>query len=169
MTERITYGYKESSVDTNSAELISVADVKSHLGIDFVSHDDEIASLIPACRIAVEQKYSRSLISKDVSVFWINFFDDITLPYSPLAEIPNLTVSNLDGEEINESDYSVHEVGGMSVFKGDFPDGVKLNYTTKAIDNKDIERRLMGAVGSCLHDGFSIDDAIKKHFQYARI
>lgn len=170
MSERVTYGFQLEVTDLEGQEEpITKADVKAHLGIGFDAHDNEIDRLITACRKQVEKKYHKSLIGHSVSVLWLNFYDDELLPYLPFADIPEFSVTDLDGTEISLGNYKLREVGGSALFVGDFPEGIKLTYDTKGLSDKDINNRLIQAVGFCFRQDMSIEESVKKAFKNADI
>lgn len=172
MSEKYTYGFNIKVTETVApVEPVSVSEVKNHLGITFTAHDSQIESLISACRKQAEKYFQKSLIDgHSVSVFWLNFYDDEPLPYAPLHNVPQLTVTDLNGVTINEADYKVRDLGGSSpLFIGKFPNGVKLEYLTKAVEDEDIKQRLIDAVGDCLHHEMTIYQSVKKNFSNAAI
>ena len=162
-----TYGYSESIEDIGSSEPITVSQVKAKLNISFSAHDNEIDRLIKVVRKGVEKFFSKSLITKTVSVLWLQFYDDITLPYAPIDGA--ITVTDLQGVSIPSNIFRVHGEGGSSpIFIGDFPNGVKLNYTTIGLVDDNINNCLIEAVGFCLEQDMTSDEAIKKAFRNAR-
>jgi hypothetical protein len=167
MTERLIFGRLDDVQELviPDAEPISVAEVKSSLGIAFTAHDVEIERLITSCRRAAEEVLNVSLTGKLVSVLWEMFYDSLPLPYMPLADVPLLTVTDLDNVAIDSASYDVYSVGSNSLFKGDFPNGVKLTYTTKALVDIKINEKLIDAVGSCLEQDMTSAEAIRKHFR----
>ncbi|MCR9066273.1 MAG: phage head-tail connector protein [Cytophagales bacterium] len=168
MSERLTYGFAINATELEGeSEPIAIPDVKAKLGITFSNHDTRIDMLITAVREAVEERFGKSLTGKAVSVFWLSFYDDLPLPYSPLAANPELTVTDLDDVTIESGLYKVYEVGGRSIFKGDFPNGVKLSYKTKPLNNNRMNALLIDTVGDCLNTEMSIPEAITKNFKYA--
>lgn len=170
MSERVTYGFQLEVTDLGTpTEPIDASAVKSHLGIGFTAHDAEINRLITACRKQVEKKYHKSLIGHSVSVLWLNFYDDEPLPYLPFADTRNLTVTDLDGVTIASTEYKLREVGGSALFVGDFPNGVKLTYDTKALSDTDINNRLIQAVGFCFRQDMTAEESVKKAFKGADI
>jgi hypothetical protein len=167
MTERLIFGRLDDVQElvVPDAEPISVAEVKASLGIAFTAHDVEIGRLITSCRRAAEEVLNVSLTGKLVSVLWEMFYDSLPLPYMPLADVPLLTVTDLDNITIDSASYDVYSVGSNSLFKGDFPNGVKLTYTTKALVDIKINEKLIDAVGSCLEQDMTSAEAIRKHFR----
>ena len=165
--ERLIFGRVDSvtELDTPDSEPISTAEVKASLGISFTAHDTEIGRLITSCRMAAEEKLNVSLTGKNVSVLWESFHDSLPLPYNPLSDTPNLTVTELDDTAIESTRYSAYKVGANYFFKGDFPDGIKLSYTTQALTNIRINEKLIDAVGSCLEQDMTSSEAIQKHFK----
>jgi hypothetical protein len=160
----ITYGYSELITDVDTSEPITVSDVKA----SYLSHsglDTEIERLITSCRKAVEKRFSKSLTEKTASVLWKAFYADIPLPYCPVSGI--VTVTDLQGIVVESSLYSVDGVGGYQLFTGNFPNGVKLEYTTAAIEDTNINQLLIDSVKSCLEQDMTVQEAITKHFRNA--
>lgn len=167
MVERLIFGRQQDvqELDTPDEEPVSVSDVKTSLGIGFTAHDVEIGKLITACRKTVEEGLNVSLTGKNVSVSWEEFYDSLPLPYTPLADSPALTVTDLDDVAIDSGLYKVYSVGVTSTLKGDFPNGVKLTYTTQALADEGINKKLIDAVKSCLEQDMTVNEAVKKHFR----
>lgn len=167
MVERLIFGRQQDvqELETPDEEPITVAEVKDSLGIGFTAHDVEIGKLITACRKTVEEVLNVSLTGKLVSVLWEVFYDSLTLPYNPLADVPLLTVTDLEDVTIDSASYDVYSVGNNSIFKGDFPNGVKLSYTTKALTDELINKKLIDAVASCLEQDMTVNEAVRKHFR----
>ena len=154
-------------------EIISLADVKGYLNITFTAHDSKIDRLIAACRSALEQLKSVTLIqSRSVALSWQTFTDYEALLYSPVLidESNTITVTDLLGVAIAESDYSILNIGGKVVFKGEFPKGVNLEYTTKQLTITDsIKEGLIRAVAHSFESDISPREAVLNQFKYVEI
>lgn len=169
-TERLTYGYSETVSDlAGQSEPITLTQVKAKLNIDFDAHDTEITRLITAVRQGVEKIFSKSLIGHSVSVLWLNFYDDAPLPYMPFANADGLTVTDLDGSTLSSDSYKVRKGGTSSYFIGTFPDGVQVSYNTKGLEDDHVNSLLIDAVGLCLFEDMTTQQAINKVFKYANL
>ena len=75
----------------------------------------------------------------------------------------------LDGGTTYASDEYTTGDGGDLLLVGDFPDGVKVTYTTKALADDDINSRLIEAVALCFEERMTPPEAIKQSFSHVII
>lgn len=163
-----TFGYHEAvtEVDAN-AIYVAVSDVKDHLGLDTTTHDSDILRYIKSMQREVERYFSVSLTAKEVSVSWLEFSGSIILPYCPIDG--NITVKRIDANGVVDTNVTINRVGDSVYVKGEYPEGVHIEYTTKSLSRDDIKARFIQAVGDCLELEASISEAFIKNFRNARI
>jgi hypothetical protein len=133
--ERLTLGRSIilTTVTLGTAQVVA-ADVKTVLNIGFSTHDTNLDNICKAVISEVERITETTLITeRTVSVIWQSFFDDEILPYSPIKTATTPTVKDLDGEDYPAEDYTLVNNGGIYRLIGDFPDGVKLAYTSSKL------------------------------------
>ena len=175
MEERITYGRKVKMVDVDAVEeIVTIEDVKDFLNMpsSISVHDLKISNLITTCREILERVKEVTLITeREVNVAWQQFYDEETLPYCPLKADYDIVVTDLSGETIDSAYYEVIGLDGFLSFKGEFPLGLKLSYTTA---KGEIDRRvadcLVRAVAKCF-ENTTIDPykAVVSEFKYLNV
>lgn len=85
-------------------EPLTLADVKSFLGVDHEDHDQQILGLIRAAREQAELHHGRELARQQYDVFldaWPAY--EIRLP-SPLVSVESVSYKALDGSVVNLAD-----------------------------------------------------------------
>lgn len=170
----ITQGLTVSlSNEVIGAEIVSLPEVKEYLNITFNAHDAKLARLIAACRSALEQFKSVTLIqSRSVTLSWQTFTDYEDLLYLPvLIDNDNeIVVTDLEGTAVPSSDYSVVNTAGRVVFKGEFPNGVIIQYNaTRLTVNDSIKENLIRAVAHAFESEMTPYESVKKQFKYVQI
>ena len=122
------------SSETWGALQVTVNELKDRMNITFNDHDFKLEAVLKSVISAVESVTETTLITeRDVNVAWQSFYDDEYLPYCPVKAGTTVTVQDLDGVEIDTDLYSLVDVGGFIRLIGDFPNGVKLSYTTQKV------------------------------------
>jgi hypothetical protein len=133
--ERLTLGRSiVLSAETLGTAQVVANDVKNVLNIGFNTHDTNLDTICEAVISEVERITETTLITeREVSVIWQSFFDDEILPYSPIKTGTNPTVKDLEGVDYPTEDYQLVDNGGIYRLIGDFPNGVKVTYTTSKL------------------------------------
>lgn len=133
--ERLTLGRSIilSNETSDDAQVIA-GDVKKVLNIGFDAHDSNIDTICKAVISEVERITETTLITeREVSVIWQSLYDDEILPYCPVKEETTVTVKDLEGVDYPTEDYTLVNNGGIYRLIGDFPNGVKVTYTTSKL------------------------------------
>lgn len=169
MTDRYSFGYSCVSSDEEvSAEPVSLEAVKEYLGVDFSAHDNSLNDLIRSVRWVVEEYLSVTLIDRrKVSVRWIQLYDYNVLPFQ-LIDGP-ISVSSIDGStEYDDVDVIVNS-GGLAAIKGDFPQGVKIEYDSLKVSDlfiNTLKAPLIRCVAEVFESpGISIKESVRKQFR----
>jgi hypothetical protein len=122
------------SNETFGTAQVVAADVKNVLNIGFNTHDTNLDHICKSVISEVERITETTLITeREVSVIWQSFYDDEILPYCPIKAETNVTVKDLEGVDYPVADYQLVNNGRIYRLVGDFPDGVKLTYTTSKL------------------------------------
>ena len=170
ITQGLTVSLSNEVIGT---EIISLGEVKTYLNITFDAHDTKLDRLIAACRSALEQFKSVTLIqSRSVALSWQTFTDYEDLLYLPIV-IDNdneFVVTDLEGVTIPSSDYSIVNIAGRVVFKGEFPNGLIVRYNATQLQASDfIKEKLIRAVAESFESEVTPYEAVKKQFKYVQV
>ena len=163
-----TYGETIVLTDIDATpEPITVAEVKAYMGITFNAHDDRISRLITSCRIAVESARQVTLITeRSVKVAWQQFNGDMALPYCPLKDGTEVTVTDLKDVAIDDSLYTLSNLEGFCLFEGNFPGGLKLSYTAQSVTITDqVKNALIRCVAACFEKENTISRVVNEQFK----
>ncbi len=173
MIERITLGRTIVFSDENtSIEPITINEVKAYMNISFNAHDAKLESLITSVREALEIAKGVTLITeRTINVAWQQFYDFENLPFWPLKTGETITVTDLDGVVIDETEYKASGVGGFKIFTGDFPNGVKLSYkAAKGTISESVKNNMIKAVAMCFEKSeISPYQAVSELFKFQSI
>lgn len=93
-------------------DFITLAEVKTHLRIDFSDEDTYIGSLIPVGREMIENYTGRALVPSEVTVILRNEISGMMLPWQPYVD--SLVLKDTDGNTISADDY---EIKGSELFQ----------------------------------------------------
>lgn len=112
------------SVVEEQAEVIDLAYVKKYLVISTDSFDSLLNDLIKAARIEVEKLAQISIVEKTIKAEWSEAYEFVNLPNPKI----NSVISVKDGNDIDV----YHTKKGIDKVRiiGDFPSGLKVEYTT---------------------------------------
>lgn len=166
--DRITLGYQVTMHSEEiTSEPIDIVGVKEYLGIDFELHDSTLNSLITSVRRYAEKILSATMIdSRMITVKWQQLFGMETLPYQVIDG--DISIMNLKGEPYTGV-YVIDSEYGLALIKGEFPEGVMLQYRSIRIGEEylqTIRHALVRAVAECFEDSsVSVSDAVRKNLK----
>jgi hypothetical protein len=128
---------------------VVAANVKNVLNIGFETHDINLDHICKSVISEVERITETTLITeREVSVIWQSFFDDEILPYCPIKAETNVMVKDLEGVDYPVADYQLVNNGGIYRLVGDFPDGVKVTYTTSKLTITEIQKLAIARIAA---------------------
>ena len=90
-------------------EPITLARAKAHLRVVFNDEDDEIADMITAARVAVEQRLNRTLVQRQLVAAFPTWCA-LALPKPPFVSVDSVVYRDTDGAEQSLTDYEVYDL-----------------------------------------------------------
>lgn len=100
-------------VTAPSAEPVTLAEIKTRLGVDYDDHDAFLTAAIKAARMWVEKRCGRALISQTWEYRTEEFEDRMELPLRPVIELTSVKYVDEDGDEqtLDAEDYIFIDAG----------------------------------------------------------
>ena len=138
MLDQNSYGFSVLTYDeVVGQEPISVESVKEYIGLNFSEHDSHINGLITLTRIAAEEFLSVTLIeSRKVDVSWLELRGDEVLPYQVIDG--QILVTSPNGSDTYQ-DADIVRNGNFARIIGDYPNGVKISYSSIRVPDNYIQ------------------------------
>lgn len=136
--------------------VVSLAEIKAHLRIDFDDEDDLLVSLINAATGQIEARLGRALVLRTVRQTFRRFSPVLRLAASPVQSV--VTVAYLDAANVDRtlaaSAYRVEGIGDVATIApvtswpatGNEPDAVVATYVAGFGDAEDVPGAIRNAV-----------------------
>ena len=90
----------------------------------------------------------------------------MALPYCPLKDGTEVTVTDLKDVAIDDSLYTLSNLEGFCLFEGNFPGGLKLSYTAQSVTITDqVKNALIRCVAACFEKENTISRVVNEQFK----